>query len=98
MSKGGFETKGSDMTSWLSNPFCGSSNTIQPKVTDSDGRKNVTQKANSSMPRTGRSVRAKSHASSTALGSEIDSLAARTLMVFATALSIDGSEKAARQP
>jgi len=37
-------------------------------------------------------------ASNTALGNEIDSFATRTLAVLATALSIVGSVKAARQP
>src|SRR6185436_3687046 len=91
-------TKGSAMNSLLRTPFWGSSNTIQPKVTASDGRKNVTQNMNSKAARPGTSVRPSNQEMKMAVGSEIDCSPTRSLRLFHTEASIVGSSNAVRQP
>ncbi len=82
----------------LIRPYSGSSRRIQLRVTVKLGRKNAAQKANSSQRRPGRSVRASSHAMSTASGSDRSCRTNVTFSVLSKAARRPGSSKAARQP
>src|SRR4030095_4625174 len=83
---------------WLSRPYLGSSNRIQPMVSGRAGRKNDSQKKNSKVPFMGMSVRAISQAKKAPTSSAIACRVIAKVNVLVIALTIPGVVKALIHP